>query len=438
MKKASCCLFLCFLFCNIQPAVSQSLYFPPVSSGNWDTISPASLGWCEEEIDELLTYLDDHHTKAFLVLKDGKMVIEHYFDNFTEDSLWYWASAGKTLTAFLVGLAQQESFLDLDDTTSTYLGQGWTAAPSAKEDLITIRHQLSMTTGLDDAVPDPHCTIDTCLQYIADAGTRWSYHNGPYTLLDEVMKNATGQNLNLFHNARVKSVTGMDGLFLPLDYNNVYFSTARSMARFGLLVLNKGNWNGTPVMSDTAYFNEMVTPSQSLNESYGYLWWLNGRSTFMIPTLQFVFPGPLHPHAPDDMISAMGKNGQLLNIVPGENLIMVRMGESSGIEVPVGFNDSIWMKMEAVLCATGNAEEEPPGKQLFIYPNPAGNYLYINSNSSLTGGDVQLFDLTGQQQPVVIKNNRLDIAHLAEGLYFVTIFHGNEKSTHKLMIRRTR
>ena len=60
------------------------------------------------------------------MLKDGKIAIEKYFGTFTKDSLWYWASAGKTLTAFLVGQAQENGLLSISDSTSKYLGSGWT------------------------------------------------------------------------------------------------------------------------------------------------------------------------------------------------------------------------------------------------------------------------------------------------------------------------
>lgn len=95
----------------------------------------------------------------------------------------------------------------------------------------------------------------------------------------------------------------------------------------------------------------MVTPSQSLNESYGYLWWLNGQNTFMVPGLQFKFPGSYNPSAPDDMFAALGKNGQMLNIVPGQNLITVRMGNAPNAGfVPVVFNDTIWQHLNEIMC----------------------------------------------------------------------------------------
>ena len=191
MKKTLLPILL-FLAGFYQSSVAQSLYFPPLNSAaGWDTISPASFGWCADEIEALYDYLEQQDTKGFIVLKDGKIVLEKYFGNFTQDSLWYWASAGKTLTAFLVGKAQEESLLSLTDPTSAYLGAGWTTCTPEQEEKITIWNQLTMTSGLDDGVPENHCTLDTCLNYLADAGTRWAYHNAPYTLLDDVKQHCT-------------------------------------------------------------------------------------------------------------------------------------------------------------------------------------------------------------------------------------------------------
>ena len=248
MKKLIVLLFLLQSYSG----QTQSLYFPPLIGNTWDTLSPASLGWCEPKIDSLLDYLEAKNSKAFILLKDGKIVIEKYYGTFTIDSVWYWASAGKTLTGFTVGIAQQEGLLSIQDTTSDYLGNGWTVCPPLKEDKITIRHQLTMTSGLDDGVPDHYCTLDTCLQYLADAGARWAYHNGPYTLLDSVIESATGQSLNSYLTQKVKNPTGMTGAFIPSGYNNLFISKPRSMARFGLLMLNQGNWNGNQILTDTS------------------------------------------------------------------------------------------------------------------------------------------------------------------------------------------
>ena len=322
---------------------NAQLYFPGNSSSVWDTVSPASLGWCQTNIDSMYNFLDSNNTKAFILLKDGKIVLEEYFDGHTASTSWYWASAGKTLTAFMVGIAQEENYLSITDTTSSYLGQGWTSCSSLQEEKISIWHQLTMTSGLDDGVADPYCTIDTCLTYFSDAETRWAYHNGPYTLLDQVMENATGQSLNAYTTQKLKDPIGMTGLYVQQGFNNVFFSTARSMARFGLLILSNGNWDGNQIMTDTNYFNNMVTTSQNLNESYGYLWWLNGKNTYMLPQTQFVFNGSISPNAPNDMIAALGLNAQYINVVPSQNMVWIRMGNAPDNSlVPTTLNDDIW------------------------------------------------------------------------------------------------
>src|SRR5688572_18732217 len=177
-----------------EPPVS-SLYFPPVSGSEWQTTTVASLGWNEALLNDLYSYLQQKNTKAFIILKNGKIVAERYFGTFTADSSWYWASAGKTMTAMLVGIAQQEGLLNINNKTSQYLGTGWTSLSLAKENLITVRHQLTMTTGLDD-VADADCTLPSCLQFKADAGTRWAYHNAAYTILDKVIEAASGSTFN--------------------------------------------------------------------------------------------------------------------------------------------------------------------------------------------------------------------------------------------------
>ncbi|HMR91375.1 MAG TPA: serine hydrolase [Chitinophagaceae bacterium] len=327
------------------------LYFPPLTGHTWETATPASLGWNEAAITPLYDYLDQKNTKAFIVLKNGRIVLEKYYGSFTATSNWYWASAGKTVTALLVGIAQEEGKLKLSDKTSAYLGTGWTAAPAEKENLITIRHQLTMSTGLDDGVADNHCTTPDCLVYKADAGSRWAYHNAPYTLLDKVLENATGVGFNQYFQQTIRDKTGMNGLWIKDGYNNVFYSTPRSMARFGLLMLAKGKWQHTTVLGDAAYFNAQISTSQDKNLSYGYLTWLNGKTSYMLPSLQVVFPNMLFPNAPADMYAALGKNDQKVYVAPSQNIVVIRMGESAGnVQLAVSsFDNELWGYLKNVI-----------------------------------------------------------------------------------------
>ena len=422
MKKLF--VLLCFS-AGLMRSGAQPLYFPPVSGNTWDTLSPQSLNWCQRKIDSLYAFLEANNTKAFIILKGGKIVLEKYFGTHTQSSAWQWASAGKTITAFMVGLAQQEKKLSIQDPTSMYLGKGWTKSTPTQEDKITIRHQLTMTSGLDDGVADPYCTLDTCLRYKADAGTRWAYHNGPYTLLDKVIERAMGMNLNTYITQKLKTPTGMTGSFFPVGYNNVYFSTARSMARFGLLILNKGKWGETPVMTDTAYFKQMVNTSQNINLSYGYLWWLNGKTSFMLPGPQTVFNGFFNPNAPADLVVAMGRDGQFLNVVPSMQLVMLRMGNApSDLPVPAAMNNEIWKYLNQLECGTTSVRErQREVRAVEVFPNPAKTVFTVRAQDKMAS--VQIFHISGQLlEQVTVRGNTRDIPMEAypNGLYLVKVW----------------
>lgn len=435
-------LITLFLFCALLfNARAQSLYFPPLSGSNWDTISPSTLGWCLNYLDTLDNLLLNTYTKGFILLKDGKIAYEKYYGTFTVDSLWYWASAGKTLTAFTVGMAQEQGFLSINDTASKYLGTGWTNCPANKEDLITIRNQLTMTSGLDDNVPDSDCTVDTCLNYLADAGTRWAYHNAPYTLLQNVIDNATGNFYSYFNN-NLRNRIGMDGFWLPVAYNSVYYSKTRSMARYGLLILNNGIWNADTLMHNTAYFNAMVNTSQNLNPSYGYLWWLNGKSSYMIPGLQFQFNGSIIPNAPNDMICALGKNDQKIHVVPSQNLVLVRMGNPAYNNqlVPLVLDNEVWAVLNNVFCSsTGILPSNELAMHLRVYPNPADDILNIelpaNNNKAFT---VQLCDATGRKliERNTIDNFNMNVSDLSAGCYYLKATTENFSGYYKVVIKK--
>jgi CubicO group peptidase (beta-lactamase class C family) len=426
-----------FILFSYNYSNSQQLYFPPVGSETWETTSPEELNWCTDEIPALLDFLEETNTRAFLVLKDGKIVIEEYLNGNTTNTPWYWASAGKSLTAFLVGMAQQEGYLDINESSTNYLGEGWTSLTPEEELAITIRHQLTMTSGLDDGVEDIYCTNPECLTYLAAPGTRWAYHNAPYTLLDSVIFYSTGQSINSYLSNTLSDVTGINALFLPNGFNNVCYSRPRAFARFGILMLGEGTWNGTPIMTDMQYFNDMITPSNDLNESYGYLWWLNSQDSFMIPSVQWVFPGTPMEAAPLDMYSALGKNGQILNIVPSQNLLVVRMGDApDGNEflVPTAYNNEIWEKLNMVIC-NSVATEEMQNSEFKIYPNPTEDIVYFDVMHATASDRMLISNMLGSIVYDGAPLNQLSVREFDSGVYEVQLFIKNSKRTSRFIVR---
>jgi len=326
---------------------NESMYFPPIASNTWETKSVTSLGWKEPAISGLLDFLEESNSKSFMILVNGRIVMEEYYDGHTAADSWQWNSAGKALVTAGVGIAQDEGLLNINSKVSAYLGEGWTNETVAQEELINVRHLLTMTSGLNDA---SEFIIKQNLTYLADAGTRWSYHN-VFQKLMEVVEEAAQQNFEAYLTAKLLAKLGMDGTWNNGLIFTIFHSTTRSMARFGLLALNKGVWDSQQLIP-TSFFTESITSSQELNPAYGYLWWLNGKNAYMIPGEQTVFDGSIVPNAPADMYAAMGASDQRIYVVPSKNMVIIRMGNTAdpGAEnfALSGFDYALWEKLNAL------------------------------------------------------------------------------------------
>ena len=412
-------------------AQAQGLYFPPTDTDEWETTTLQELGWSQEALDELLIYLDDEQTDGFLLLKDGRLVVEHYFNSFTQDSIGPWFSAGKSLQAFMIGIAQEQGLLSVNQPSSTYLGQGWSSLTDVQENLVTVRHHLSMSTGLDERFSFAS-TSRLLLRFRAEAGTRWFYHNSPYNLVSDILEAVSGTTLNAFTNQQVENLIGMSGFWLPSGANNFYISTPRDMARFGLLILSRGVWDETTVMGDTLYFDAMTRTSQELNPSYGYLWWLNGKDHFIPPGTSDVFDGAMSPDAPADLILAAGAQGQFIAVVPSQNLIMIRMGKSDSESLaPVNFHNEIWKRLNEVMNVAVSNEDEKARlpEDLLLdqnYPNPFNPTTTIQySLPSSSTVRLSVYNLLGQEVDVLVDGVQasgthtvsFDASRLSSGIY---------------------
>jgi hypothetical protein len=251
----------------------------------------------------------------------------------------------------------------------------------------------------------------------------------------------------------------MNGLWLPSGYNNVYFSNARSMARFGILVQNNGVWSADTLMKDTSYFRKMINTSQNINLSYGYLWWLNGKNSYMLPKTQFIFPGSWAPDAPEDMIAALGKDGQILNVVPSMGIVLVRMGENpdSSLEVTSYFNNEIWQRLNAVISNPSDIKSEKEFPSDFVlhqnYPNPFNPTTKINYSVpiSLKGETsnvlLKVYDVLGNEVATLVDEYKSAGVHevnfypassigYASGVYFYQLRIGNQLQTKKMILLR--
>lgn len=325
-------------------------YFPPVTGSAWETTTPAALGWNTAALEAALDWAGTQNSTAVVILSRGRIVAERYWDGWTTTTAGPWFSAGKTVTAALVGQLAAEGRLRLDQPVRELLGNGWSRAATT-ESQITVRHLLTMASGLDDS-----------LRTVATPGGRFYYNNPAYYQLFDVLQAAAGQSLATVAQTRLFDPLGMRTTFAVASTSVgepgfIFAGSARDLARFGLLMLNDGRWDGTRVHGDSAFLVTARRPSGTDNLSYGFLWWLNGGASHRTPG-PYLLPtrsGPLFPDAPADLAAALGADDKKLYVVPSLDLVVVRLGPRAPIsdagdaEAISTFDNAFWQRLRLAI-----------------------------------------------------------------------------------------
>lgn len=332
------------------PTSSTGWYFPPTVGATWETVRPSEAGFDSVGLAAALDWAGTQQSTAVVVLWRGRLVAERYWDGWTTTTAGPWFSAGKTITSALVTHLAAQGRLSLDAPVHSQLGTGWSRAPLA-EPAITIRHLLSMASGLDDS-----------LAFVAAPGGRFFYNNPGYYQLFGVLERASGQTVPQLAESLLFSRIGMSrSTATPsLDTGEpgfIFRGSARDFGRFGLLMLQHGRWNGAVVLQDSVLLAQARRWSGTDNQSYGWLWWLNGASSYRLPG-PYLLPtgdGPLFPAAPADLVAALGKDDKKLYLVPSRDLVIVRLGDrapASGALSPAAvssFDNAWWTRLSTAM-----------------------------------------------------------------------------------------
>jgi CubicO group peptidase (beta-lactamase class C family) len=305
---------------------------------------PAPAGWDAAKLEELATYAESKSTKALLLVAGDQPVLERYFAGadatYTRDV----ASVQKSVTSILAAIAIAKGVFTLDDTATSILGAGWSNAPAAQEAMITMRHLLTMTSGLD-----------LTLGYAAPAGSAWLYNDDAFYRVRLSLETKTGKAMDalahewLFDRIGMTSSAfqkrlGKDSKGLPIVGLQ---TSARDLVLFGRLLRARGAWNGE-VIVPAAFVDTATSTSQALNESYGFLFWLNGKSGGLLPP-STPFTGPLVPSAPADAFAALGAADQKVYVVRALDLVFVRLGGDAGESRNAlsSFDEELWKRIIA-------------------------------------------------------------------------------------------
>ena len=247
------------------------------------------------------------------------------------------ASVQKSLVSILIGIAQQKGLLNINNSVTSYIGK-WTQLEAEKENLITVRNLLTMTSGLD-----------ATLNYLSDPGSQWFYNSRAYSYLIDVLEKSSGIQVNdlssewLFKELEMQETfwkerrRGIMGF--PKDSSKYgLVTTAKDLLKFGEFILNGGEVGTNHIISDIDFFDDSFSKSQDLNEAYGYLWWLNNTTSFMTWDKD-LSSGNLLPKAPEETILALGWGNRILAIIPSEEIVLVRLGSFPN---DPHFNNNLW------------------------------------------------------------------------------------------------
>jgi CubicO group peptidase (beta-lactamase class C family) len=248
------------------------------------------------------------------------------------------ASVQKSVTSALVGIAKHKGLIQLDDPASQHLSVGWSNASPAQESKITLRHLITMSSGL---------TIG--LQHEKAPGTKWMYNTQAYSMSLRAVAAASGLTNNELTGAWLTDRIGMhDSRWEPRpwagearDANAVGFvTTARDLARFGLLIQNHGDWAGQTIIADKTFLRESLSPSQKMNPKYGYLWWLNRPQPSASGDGGEAKPNPA---APGDLVGAHGALNRRLYVSRSLGLVVTRLGD----QPERAFDRQFWERLMA-------------------------------------------------------------------------------------------
>lgn len=319
-------------------AHGESVYWP--TGDRWASVAPAAAGLDPAALSAAVAAAMGDNSVGVIVLRGGQIAAEAYAPDWGPAKAFELASAAKSVVSVLVGIAVDQGRIDgLDQSVSDFI-PAWRGTP---KQAITIRHMLSMTSGLGFEglkvrdIEGDQFAIDAAAPLEHPPGTHWAYNTPAFHLLYHVVERAVGLPFEAFAQRVLIGPLGMEhwswltnvghGAQGPVtNYYSALCST-RDLARFGLFALRGGRWEGRQLV-DAAYFKTSVSPSQDLNPSYGYLWWENARPGTDATGSRsgYRFEG-----APHDTFAALGFGGQIAVEIPSLDLVVVRQGHAPAV-----------------------------------------------------------------------------------------------------------
>lgn len=275
---------------------------------------------------------------AFVVLHKGIPVAEAYKPQFNSKTRFLSWSMAKSFINAMVGILVKQGLLDINKPLDI---EEWKRDDRS---MITLNNLMQMQSGLkwnedygnrSDVTMMLHCESDMG-HYALDrpqaypAGTHWYYSSGSTNIVSYLLRKQLKNDsiYYVFANNQLFNRIGMPDALLEVDASGTrvgssyLFATARDYARFALLYLNDGVFNGERILPE-GWVKYSTTAASGSRNTYGAFFWLNRGKKF--------------PSAPLDMFMCEGHDGQYICIIPSKDIVVVVLGYSprskGGIEI---------------------------------------------------------------------------------------------------------
>lgn len=360
-------LVLLILSCTedstVEPPPPYSYNAPEQTDDGWETAAINDVGIEGEKLTEVVNLINYNlysEVHSILIVKDGKLVFEEYFNgrefdysganhhgsiiNYDMDRIHNQASVTKSFTSALVGIAIKNGFISsVDEKVFSYFPE-YSAMSSEEKENMTLEHLLAMSSGFEWNEGDyPYAdqrndliqmwNVADPLRHLmakpltSQPGTQFYYNSACTILLGEIVKRASGFNLDMFAQKFLFQPMGITQHQWAYFSNGVVFASGdlqvrpRDMAKLGYLYLNKGNWRGNQILSEE-WTQKSSEPYIEVNSfwKYGYQWWLR---EYNINSQSI------------DSFSARGWGGQTIIVFPELNTVVVMTGGNYLTYVPV-------------------------------------------------------------------------------------------------------
>ncbi len=285
-------------------------------------------------------YSVTHEGDALLVVnKKGEVIYEDYQNGYNGNQLHLLASGSKSFSCAIAVSAISDGFLSFDEKVADIITE-WQS--NELKSTISYRQLLNLTSGLPSgdsplyggaSIPETETKDAIDADLVFDPGTDFVYGQSNYQVFTEAIyrklqEEGIEEDPADYLERKTLNPIGLRNLFWVRDKNSLPylagggFSTAREWYKFGLLILNNGNWNGTQVL-DEELLSECFQP-ESVNNAYGLTFWLNSDAQVYLyrdnglnipfPDIRFRIP------------MAAGAFNQRMYLLEEEGLVVVRLG----------------------------------------------------------------------------------------------------------------